>query len=250
LEQQGDAAAVYFKAQKTLEQKPKPASEEPCLDAVMDWKELMEEIGINLRNTSNDVPSQVDQMNIDAASTTSLDDFYVNEVNGNANFFLTVATNTNEALNDERQSDIYKSLTTALSRPTDYNDPNEVYIDPSNGSRLPLPNDKLLRVRISQCIDIHIMMQNKHTLESLDHLFALLVFMGDRTQWYDTNFPLSLEDHDEVYGIAMSANELIMNLAVDSANFSRVEVIKCAVRRFVNDALARIGGQQVAMASV
>jgi hypothetical protein len=27
-------------------------------------------------------------------------------------------------------------------------------------------------------------------------------------------------------------------------------VIKCAVRRFVNDALARIGGQQVAMASV
>lgn len=167
LEHRGDPAAVYYKAQK-IQQKPEPPSIDPQFDDA-DMDELMRGLeldcsirdlaGLNPGDNSNDAPSQVDQMNIDAASTVNLDDFYINDVNGNANFFLTDATNINDALNAERQSDTYKLIATWLSSSTNYNDPNEVYIDPSNGSRMSLSNDKLLRARISQWLDVH-MMQN------------------------------------------------------------------------------------------
>jgi hypothetical protein len=167
----------------------------------------------------------------------------LDQVNGSFSFLSDVAIT--EALNGERQTPTYISLRAKLLSPTDFNDPNEVYIDHETGTRKQFSGEKLLRTRISRILQDHMAKRDRQCLDS-DDLFAILILMGDNTQWYHSPTPFSLEDRIAVYGIAMTAKELIEGHALNSVMLLlRVEVIKTVVVQFVHHAMAAIGLQQM-----
>ena len=152
------------------------------------------------------------------------------------------------SLDAERKRGFYQQRLNDLFRVADFNNEREVLVKP-DGSRAPICQEKLLRVRIFDTLLWHkqsgwFMKEVQPNDAHLDEHLAVFVIMGDCPIWYEIhpNTPFLYQEIDAIFSIMSLTTTLweILQLNAVHISYVRMETINGVINKFVSQATSVI----------